>query len=406
MINKTILFISAGLEAVPAIQRAKQLGLTVIVSDRDSAAPGVQYADNFLLADTYNIEETLVAAKQFHAQERKIDGVICVAADVPQAVAAVATELGLQSVSLHSAFLAADKLAMKDQFSKDGVPIPWYTQVDSVAHLKQLVGDKGFPLVLKPVDSRGARGVLKLTAEVDLDWAFAESKSHSPSDRVMLESFLSGPQVSTESILMEGVAYTVGFADRNYELMEKFAPFIIENGGDLPSFLDEETQQAIRDLVQKAALSMGIDHGVVKGDIVVHKGKPYVIEMAARLSGGYFCTHEIPLNTGVDFVGAAIKLALGIPLAPKELEPKLNRYICQRYFFPEQGLVTEVDGVDDVRACKTTEFLDVRVNVGDVIKPFQNHLARGGMVITSGNSRMDALENAANAVNKIKIITQ
>jgi hypothetical protein len=53
------------------------------------------------------------------------------------------------------------------------------------------------------------------------------------------------------------------------------------------------------------------DEGDIKGDIVVHKGEPYVIELAARLSGGFFCTREIPLNTGVDFIGAAIKIALG-----------------------------------------------------------------------------------------------
>ena len=56
---------------------------------------------------------------------------------------------------------------------------------------------------------------------------------------------------------------------------------------------------------------MGVTEGTVKGDIVVHDGEPYVIELAARLSGGFFCTREIPLNTGVDFIGAAIKVALG-----------------------------------------------------------------------------------------------
>ena len=58
---------------------------------------------------------------------------------------------------------------------------------------------RGFPLVIKPVDSRGARGVLRLTEAVDLNWAYEFSASQSPSGRVMVEEFLDGQQISTES---------------------------------------------------------------------------------------------------------------------------------------------------------------------------------------------------------------
>src|SRR5258708_790235 len=132
----------------------------------------------------------------------------------------------------------------------------------------------------------------------------------------MVEEFHAGQQISTESILLEGVAYTPGLADRNYEFLDRFAPHIIENGGDLPTRLSAEEQQSIRDLIQQAAASMGVRNGVVKGDVVFHVGKPFIIELATRLSGGYFCTHEIPLSTGVDFVGGAIRLALGERVSP------------------------------------------------------------------------------------------
>ena len=118
-----------------------------------------------------------------------------------------------------------------------------------------------------------------------------------------------------------GRCFTPGFSDRNYEYLERYAPFFIENGGDLPSHLPPEIQEKVRDVVARAAAALGVTNGTVKGDIVVHKGEPYVIELAARLSGGFFCTREIPLNTGVDFIGAAIKLALGEPVTPEELEP-------------------------------------------------------------------------------------
>src|SRR6185436_18304318 len=98
--------------------------------------------------------------------------------------------------------------------------------------------------------------------------------------------------------------------------------FFIENGGDLPSQLSPEIQAKVKDVVARAAAALGVVDGTVKGDIVVHNGEPYVIELAARLSGGFFCTREIPLNTGVDFIGAAIKVALGEPVSSEDLQPK------------------------------------------------------------------------------------
>lgn len=130
----------------------------------------------------------------------------------------------------------------------------------------------------------------------------------------MVERFPFGPQVSTESLVVDGLSYTKGFSDRNYEFLDRYAPHIIENGGQLPSHLDDAAQQAVRGLVQEAALSIGIRIGMVTGDIVLTNGKPHVIELAARLSGGYFCTHEIPLNTGVNLVRAAIRQAVGEPV--------------------------------------------------------------------------------------------
>ncbi len=105
----------------------------------------------------------------------------------------------------------------------------------------------------------------------------------------------------------------------------------------MPSHLPADIQAKVRDVVAAAAQALGITNGTVKGDIVVHNGEPHVIELAARLSGGFFCTREIPLNTGVDFIGAAIKIALGEPVSEEELEPTHFTPVIQRYAFPDPG---------------------------------------------------------------------
>lgn len=404
--NRSVLIVSGGIEALPGIQIAKKMGLQVIVSDMDINAPGFQIADDRIIASTYDIEKTTAGAVWYNKNKRKVNGVICIASDVPLTVATVAKTLGLPGISIKSAWLATDKLAMKEQFQSDKIPIPEFTALSSLDELKRITKEWGFPLVIKPIDSRGARGVLRLTDKVDLEWAWTHSIGNSPTGRIMVEKFLEGPQVSTESMMIDGQCYTPGFSDRNYEHLTKYAPHIIENGGDLPSQLPQEIQNAVKSLIKKAALSIGIKNGIVKGDIVVHRGKPYIIELAVRLSGGYFCTHTIPMNTGVKLVENAIKLAVGEKVNPKDLEPKFYKPICQRYIFPKPGEIKKINGLDRIKNNMAIKFADIRIKPGDIIENINAHPSRAGMIITEGNSRLEAQTVATNAIESLEFIYQ
>jgi len=211
--------------------------------------------------------------------------------------------------------------------------------------------------------------------------------------------------VSTESVVVDGRCFTPGFSDRNYEYLERYAPFFIENGGDLPSRLPENLQAKVRDVVARAAAALGVTSGTVKGDIVVHNGEPYVIELAARLSGGFFCTREIPLNTGVDFIGAAIKVALGEPVTAQELTPKHSTPVIQRYAFAAAGQVVSVEGVDEARKIAGVNDVIVTAKAGDVIPAIGDKRPSAAIVLASGSSRHDALRAANDALACIKITT-
>ncbi|HVZ91905.1 MAG TPA: ATP-grasp domain-containing protein [Rhizomicrobium sp.] len=402
---KTLLIVSGGIEAADAAKRAKEMGLSVVVSDRDPEAPGFAFADSRLIADVYGATETAAAAERFSRKIRKIDGVICVAADAPVTAATVASRLGIPGLSMTAAELASDKLAMKRRFAERGVPAPWFEEVHTPQELQRIAIARGVPLVVKPADSRGSRGVQRVNASADLAQAFALARKHSPTQRVMVEDYLDGPQVSTESLVIDGRCSTPGFSDRNYEFLDAYAPFFVENGGDLPSRLPEQVRQKVCDVVARAAEALGIVNGAVKGDIVVHDGQPYVIELAARLSGGFFCTREIPLNTGVDFVGCAIRLALGESVSPNELTPKFSRAVVQRYAFPKPGRVMAIEGADEARRVAGVEDVVVTAKAGDVIPPPGGRRPSAAMVLATGDTREAALAAATEALSKLRIRT-
>ncbi len=401
----TVLFVGGGLETVPAIRRAQAMGCRVVVSDRDPQALGCQIADHALIASAYHPDETVAAVAPFHRDVCRIDAALAVATDCPHSVAAVNAALGLPGITPEVGQRAVDKLAMKRKFAQDRVPQPWFKEVGSADELRKVIASQGYPLVLKPADSRGARGVLRLTGSHDPAWAYRLSRSHSPTGRVIVERYVAGPQVSTESLVIDGTVHTPGLSDRNYSRLDLDHPHIVEDGGDLPCSVSEDTQEAIRQVVARAAASLGVVNGTVKGDIVVQGGKPLVIELAARLSGGYFCTHEIPLATGVDFIGAVLRHALGMPVDPADLAVRRTRYVSQRYIFPPPGVVQTVRGADAIADMPGIAFAEVRCRPGAIMHPVDCHPARAGVVIATGDSRQQAMQRATNAIDAIQITT-
>lgn len=406
--RRTIWIVSGGAEAVPGIERAKAMGLRVVVSDGSGEAPGLALADHPVIVSTYDADATLAAARDFRQRHGPIDGVLCIAADVPLTVATVAAGLGLPGIPVPAAQLAMDKLAMKRRLVEAGIPVPWFAPVRSVAELQTLLAERGPHLVLKPVDSRGARGVLRLSAGTDPDWAFHHARSVSPSARVMVEAYLPGPQVSTEALLIDGTGHTVGFADRNYEHLERYAPYVIENGGEQPSALEPDVCQAIAGLAIRAGRALGIETGVVKGDMVLTEQGPAVIEIAARLSGGWFSTTQIPLASGVDLIGAAIRVALGERPEAADLAIRQGRpAVAIRYFFPSPGRVRAIEGIEAVRTLPWVHRLGFFVSAGEVLAPVTDHTRRAGYVITTGDSRDEAVARAREIVeSRIRIRTE
>lgn len=403
--GRTLWIVSGGAEAVPGIQRARAMGLHVVVSDMNPAAPGFHAADEAIVANTYDVDETVAAAAAYHKTKRPIDGVMCMAADVPLTVASVAAALGLPGIPVESARLAADKLAMKQAFQRAGIPIPWFRSIASIDDLRAVIAERGFPLVLKPVDGRGARGVLRLTEQTDLEWAFSHATGQSRRGAVMAEEYLAGPQISTEGLLVDGEGTTCGFIDRNYEHVETFAPYIVENGGEQPSALPLPARRQISAVAMDAGRAMGIVSGSVKGDMVWTERGPYVIEIAARLSGGWMSTDQIPLGTGVDLIGCAIRLALGEKVPAEDIRPRWHRGVAIRYFFPSPGRVAAIDGAEAFANVPWVHRLGFFVEPGEVVQPITDHTKRAGFVITTGATREEAVDRARTVVEAIRIRT-
>ena len=402
--KKSILIIGAGIEQIYAYKLAKIMGLSVIGSDINKNAPALKYADHFILASTRDPQSSIKAAQSFN-NEIQIDGVMTLANDVPLTVVKVANSLGLPSIGIKPAEISSDKLKMKECFEDNGIPTPPFKKIFSYKDIEKLEKVWGYPIVIKPNDGRGARGALRITGNIDKKWAFKHSIKNSENDWLLAEKFVDGMQLSTESMIYKGNCYTASISHRNYELINDYSPFMIENGGLLPADLNSNQINSIDRTIMKTAHALGLVNGTIKGDFILTNNGPMVIECALRLSGGYLCTDQIPLARGVDLVEQTIKLSLGKKLDLKDLIPKDIHKMGIRYFFPKPGKITRISGFDELDQYDWVTKKELFVKVGDIIYTPENHTQRVGFVHTIGKSFLEAEQRAINAVKKVVIDT-
>lgn len=389
--KKVILLLGASSDQLFAIKTAKEMGLHTIVVDGDKLAPGFSLSDEHFVISTRDIDALKCFVDEYQ-QKRKIDAVSVMGSDIPQYVAELAAYIGVPHIPIESALLTTNKLAMKKHFLMHSIPIPWFSEVDDFQHLLSIIDERGLPIIIKPLDRSGARGVFLIKEVKNLENLYNRSKELSFCKKVMAEEYLPGVQISTESIICDGVVHTPGFVDRNYEMLDILSPNIIENGGWQPSSLDKEKRNEIESLIASIAKSLGIENGVIKGDIVYTTDGAKVIEVATRLSGGDFSESLIPLGLGVNYVKTAFEIALGIQANLDSLTPKNNVFVANRYFFPKSGVLQKIDGIDDVKAKNFVKKLTFKYKPGEVIPEITDHSQRAGLFIVIADNK-DELES-------------
>ena len=400
---KTLLIIGGGAEQIPAYKIAKNRGYKIVATDIDRNAPALKLADYVIEKSTRDINGTLLAVKEFN-KTHKIDGVMTIANDVPMTVARVAESLNLNSISVRSAALSTNKLEMKKKFLEYGVSCPNYYEINNFLELKKIVESSEKKFVLKPIDGCGARGVLVLSRNDDIEMIYNTSKSFTSTSTLLLEEYIEGLQISSESFLINGVAYTPALAERNYSRLTEFLPNIIEDGGTIPPPITKEVHKEINQIIEIAAKSIGVSDGVIKGDIVIDKaGEIRIIEIATRLSGGWFCSHQIPAATGVDLVDINIDFALGLEINPKRLMPTTDFSTSIRYFFIPDGKIKSIEGVDDLKKADGLVKYGFFRAPGEFQPIIKKHSDRFGYVICKGKNREESLLNTMNALSLIKI---
>lgn len=394
---KKIMILGASILQLPAIKKAKDMGLEVIAVDMDERAIGFQEADISLVISTTDIDGVVHAAQKY-----KVDGIMTLASDMPmRTVAAVSKALGLVGITAETALKATNKAVMRMALQEQNVPIPCFFKVsDEKEYFRaiQSIKNKGYRCIIKPADNSGSRGVNLLNdyEEETIRRAYMYSKLFSRGSELVVEEYMEGPEVSVETLSVAGECQVIQITDK----LTTNAPYFVEMGHSQPSCLPEEIKRQIANVTKAANKAIGITDGPSHTEIIVTKDGPKVVELGARLGGDNITTHLVPLSTGVDMVECCIRIAIG---EKPDMIPKLEKASAIRYMESNVGIIEEIRGVEEASAIPGVQQVSVVHGVGEFAKDIRNSVDRMGFVIAQAENVKSAIASCESALEKIFI---
>lgn len=397
--SKKLMILGASILQLPAIEKARELGLEIIVVDMNPKAIGFD-----IEGVKKEVISTIDASAIVEAAKRhQIDGIMTLATDMPmRSVAAVAKEMNLIGIDEDTALKATNKAEMRKALQIGGVPIPKFFKVANKEEYFEAVKQFDVPFIVKPADSSGSRGIFEVIDITDkklIEGAYDYCRPYSRVGDVVVEEYMSGPEVSVETLSVDGVCHLIQITDK----LTTGAPHYVEMGHSQPTRHSKEIANRIAEVARMANKAIGIKNGPSHTEIIVTSEGPKIVELGARLGGDNITTHLVPLSTGVNMVECCIKIALG---ETPDIEPKWNKGSAIRYFQQHAGVVKSIEGIEDAKKIDGVQQISIVHGVGETITEIDSSGARMGFVIAQDDDANAAIEDCEKAIETISIIIE
>ena len=341
-VSPTVLFLGASHQQLAPILYARGAGYRVVTCDNRPDNPGHALADAWHEVSTTDRDGVLRVARA-----ERIDAVVCYASDASAPTAAyVAQALGLPGNPLAAVETLVDKGRFRDFQRAHGLFLPRHRVVaaDEPRAAAALVAELGLPVVVKPVDGSGGKGVAKVADAGALDAAVAEALRHSPGGRAIVEQLVvpRGHQVCGEGFLQDGTIVFHAFAN------EHFVPgLVVPVGETFPSMFDAATVESGVAVLQSILSALGMRQGAFNFDLMfTPAGEVFVIEIGPR-NGGNRMPEAALAAWQVDTIAATVEVALGrrVELVPGPVRYRATYSVHSR----RDGILRSIDYHPDLR---------------------------------------------------------
>lgn len=372
--------VGAGYGQFPAILEAKQLNHEVIVVDRNAMAPGMSLADMAFEIDVKNHHSILKIAR-----EMEIDGIMTMQSDLPvQTVAKVVEALGLPGVSNKTAMTCRNKMLTRKLLEKHAIPQPRFEVVDTPESAYIAALEIGLPLIIKPPDSSGSRGVSKVIEMGELLHAYHKGMKYSQYGELLVEEFIPGIEKGAQTFSSAGQCVKVLIHNDTLCL----PPYMVPTGHSFPATLLPDMKQRIEEVCIRTLDALGLQHGPANIDFIIDpKAGPKIIEVGARI--GATCLPELVYHhTGINWVREAVNASLGDDVNLHEIaEQPCAATILES---PIDGVLKEIFIPDNIYSDPDILDFEVTSKIGDQVLKLTKGTDRIGKLIVAGSSSRSA----------------
>jgi biotin carboxylase len=382
----SILVFGAGELQGSLIEVAKSKGFFTVAIDPDPQALNRHKPDHFAVVGGQDFEGTLAIAKRFN-----VNGIATAATDKPLLMMArIAETLRLPFPSLESVTVSTYKHLLKEKLLKAGIPVAKGIVLEKDSGAAGSLAALRPPLIIKPVDSSGSRGVLYCETLEEVVRNLAVPFRYSKSNRVLVEEFIPGNEISVESITFDHETRVLQYTDK---LTTDF-PYNVELGHIQPASLTRAEKSSVDEVVKGLVRAVGLNNCPCHTELKLTPGGPVIIENGARLGGDYITSDLVPLSTGINMEALVVDLATNTPFV---VPAARDGGAVIKYLTLDQGTVTKVVPTNNAEVAPELVRCMVGVEQNTVIREITNSLDRYGFVITRAKDRREAIR-AADAV--------
>jgi biotin carboxylase len=380
----TLLMLGASVDQLPAYREARRRGFRLIGVDQNPAAPGAALADRFLAVSTRDTDGIVAALG-----EDRLTGIVVTGTDAALgSQRELATRLGLPYVPAARAVRASmDKTFFRQVVAECGLPTyDWVAGTDPAA-LAAEAARLPLPVVVKPTDASGGKGITLVTAPGELPAAIRAARAQSRSGVLLVEEYVRGRHYAVEIWMRGGEPHFVPVTEKRMTPL----PMMVTTGHLIPARLEAAPLAEVRDTLVTLCRALDITDGPANFDFVrTDDGRVWVIEIGARLGGNAY-PQLMADAWGVDTVAAAVSLAVGEPF---DLTPVRSR-VCLLHIFGSPlavpAVLRSVSGVAAVRGFPEVRSVEVYPAPGDRVLPFSQSAHKTGYVVlvAAGHDEVD-----------------
>lgn len=361
------------------LKNARKKKLRTIVIDPDEKAFCRGKADVFKVVGGQDFEETLNVAKEFN-----VNGLITTSTDKPLVMMArVAKELKLPFYSVDTAINSTDKLRMKMIFIRNRIPCALGVEIRKAS---DYLGN--FPVIVKPRDNSGSRGVFFCDDKAELENIFDEVMSFTKKDTVLVEEFIEGREFSIESLHHHGEHIVLQFTEKT----TTHFPYNVELEHKQPADLNNGMKDKIRQIISKIGISFGFENCASHTELkITSLGEIKIIETSPRLGGDFITSHLVPLSTGINMESLLLDIAVGNSISSSERVDKAS----MAYFFHFHPGSLNVDLKRRLKILKTIKGVvdfEFSLRDGENIPIIKNSLDRYGHIIFQAENKEKLLK--------------